>query len=142
MHHSKTNEEGIAEIIRAASGTGRGLIFANLGDFDTLFGHRNDPRGFAGALERFDAGLPGILATIEKGDLLIIAADHGNDPVSASTDHSREYVPLLCYAPGGACGASLGTRETFADVGKTVADYFGVSNTLAGTSFLAAVSAG
>jgi phosphopentomutase len=121
------------------------LFFANLGDFDTLFGHRNDPAGFAGALERFDTSLPGILATIEKGDLLIITADHGNDPVSPSTDHSREYVPLLCYAPGGAesatSGVNLGTRETFADVGKTVADYFGVPNALAGTSFLRAVSA-
>jgi phosphopentomutase len=142
MHHSKTNEEGIAEIIRAASGAQRGLFFANLGDFDTLFGHRNDPRGFAGALERFDAGLPGILGTIKEGDLLIITADHGNDPVSPSTDHSREYVPLLCYAPGGASGARLGTRETFADVGKTVAGYFGVPNTLAGTSFLSAVRPG
>ncbi len=142
MHHTKTNEEGIAEIIRAASGPQRGLFFVNLGDFDTLFGHRNDPPGFAGALERFDAGLPGILGTMEKGDLLIITADHGNDPVSPSTDHSREYVPLLCYAPGGASGARLGTRETFADVGKTVAEYFGVPNTLAGTSFLSAVRAG
>jgi phosphopentomutase len=139
MHHSKTNEEGIAEIIRAASGAGSGLFFANLGDFDTLYGHRNDPGGFAGALERFDADLPGILAMVEEGDLLIITADHGNDPVSPSTDHSREYVPLLCYAPGGASGADLGTRETFADVGKTAAEYFGVPNALDGTSFLPAV---
>lgn len=136
MHHSKSNDEGIAEIIRGASGAKEGLFFANLGDFDTLFGHRNDPRGFAGALEKFDALLPEILSTIGKGDILIITADHGNDPVSASTDHSREYVPLLCYAPGGAAGARLGTRETFADVGKTVAEYFGVPNSLAGTSFL------
>ena len=142
MHHSKTNEEGVAEIVRAASRAHEGLFFANLGDFDTLFGHRNDPRGFAGALERFDAGLPGILATINEGDLLIITADHGNDPVSPSTDHSREYVPLLCYAPGGVSGARLGTRETFADVGKTAAEYFGVPNTLAGTSFLSAVRPG
>jgi phosphopentomutase len=141
MHHSKTNEEGIAEIMRAASGVRGGLFFANLGDFDTLYGHRNDPRGFAGALERFDAGLPGILATIREGDLLVITADHGNDPASSSTDHSREYVPLLCYAPGGASGVHLGTRETFADVGKTVAEFFGVPNTLAGTSFLSAVRA-
>jgi phosphopentomutase len=141
MHHSKTNEEGIAEIIRAASGAQEGLFFANLGDFDTLYGHRNDPPGFAAALERFDSALPGILATISDGDLLIITADHGNDPVSASTDHSREYVPLLCYAPGGASGAHLGTRETFADVGKTIAEYFGISNTLAGTSFLREVRA-
>jgi phosphopentomutase len=141
MHHSKSNDEGIAEIIRAASGAQEGLYYANLGDFDTLFGHRNDPRGFAGALEKFDAVVPEILATIRKGDILIITADHGNDPVSTSTDHSREYVPLLCYAPGGAAGARLGTRETFADVGKTVAEYFGVPNTLAGTSFLHALLA-
>jgi phosphopentomutase len=139
MHHSRSNEEGIAEIIRAASGCGEGLFFANLGDFDTLYGHRNDPRGFARALEHFDTALPGILETIGQGDLLIITADHGNDPVSGSTDHSREYVPLLCYIRGGSSGASLGTRETFADVGKTVAEYFGVMNTLAGTSFLSEV---
>jgi len=139
--HTKTNEEGIARIIQAASGAQQGLFFANLGDFDTLYGHRNDPRGFAGALERFDAGLPRILETIEKGDLLFITADHGNDPVSRSTDHSREYVPLLCYAPGGASGSDLGTRETFADVGKTIAEYFGIPNTLAGTSFLSALRA-
>jgi len=139
MHHTRTNDEGIAEIIRAAGEAREGLFFANLGDFDTLYGHRNDPRGFASALERFDAALPGILATIGEGNLLVITADHGNDPVSPSTDHSREYVPLLCYAPGGASGAALGTRETFADVGKTVAEYFGIPNTLAGTSFLPAV---
>jgi phosphopentomutase len=137
MHHSKSNEEGIAEIIGNASKGSEGLFFANLGDFDTLYGHRNDPAGFAGALERFDAALPGILATIGPGDYLIITADHGNDPVSASTDHSREYVPLLCYSPAGAAGArDLGTRATFADIGKTVAEYFGVPNALAGTSFL------
>ncbi len=141
-HHSKSNEEGIAEIIRNSSQGSDALFFANLGDFDTLYGHRNDPGGFAGALERFDAALPGILATIGRGDLLIITADHGNDPVSRSTDHSREYVPLLCYAPGSEPRArDLGTRETFADIGKTVAEYFGVPNGLAGTSFLNALRA-
>ncbi len=145
MHHSKTNDEGIAEILRSASGSGEGLFFANLGDFDTLYGHRNDPRGFAGALERFDAELPSILATVGEGDMLVITADHGNDPVSTSTDHSREYVPLLCYAPGRGGrivpGVPLGTRETFADVGKTIAEFFGVPNSLAGTSFLPALRA-
>ena len=82
-----------------------------------------------------------MLPGIGEGDLLMITADHGNDPVSTSTDHSREYVPLLCYAPGGRSGISLGIRETFADVGKTVAEYFGIANALAGTSFLRAVRA-
>ena len=141
MHHSRSNAEGMAEILRALSGGKPGLYFANLGDFDTLYGHRNDPAGFAGALERFDAGLEEMLPGIGEGDLLMITADHGNDPVSTSTDHSREYVPLLCYAPGGRSGISLGTRETFADVGKTVAEYFGIANALAGTSFLRAVRA-
>ena len=140
MHHAKSNEEGIDEILRLARGDPGGLFFANLGDFDTLYGHRNDPRGFAGALERFDAALPGILALAGEGDLVMITADHGNDPVSKSTDHSREYVPLLCYAPGGRPGVPLGTRGTLADAGKTIADFFGVPNALAGTSFLPALS--
>ena len=139
MHHAKSNEEGIAEILRLARGEEGGLFFANLGDFDTLYGHRNDPRGFAGALERFDAALPGMLSLTGRGDLLIITADHGNDPVSVSTDHSREYVPLLCYAPGRGAAVPLGTRGSLADIGKTVAEFFGVPNSLAGTSFLPAL---
>ena len=141
MHHAKSNEEEIAEILRLAREGSGGLFFANLGDFDTLYGHRNDPRGFAAALEQFDAALPGILSLVGADDLLIITADHGNDPVSTSTDHAREYVPLLCYAPGRGSGVSLGTRASLADVGKTVAEFFGVPNTLAGTSFLRALEA-
>ena len=141
MHHAKSNEEEIAEILRLAREGSGGLFFANLGDFDTLYGHRNDPRGFAAALEQFDAALPGILSLVGADDLLIITADHGNDPVSTSTDHAREYVPLLCYAPGRGSGISLGTRASLADVGKTVAEFFGVPNTLAGTSFLRALEA-
>jgi len=141
MHHAKSNEEGIAEILRLAGEGSGGLFFANLGDFDTLYGHRNDPRGFAAALEKFDAALPGILSLVGADDLLIITADHGNDPVSTSTDHAREYVPLLCYAPGRRSGVALGTRESLADVGKTVAEFFGIPNTLAGASFLRALEA-
>lgn len=141
MHHAKSNEEEIAEILRLAREGSGGLFFANLGDFDTLYGHRNDPRGFAAALEQFDAALPGILSLVGADDLLIITADHGNDPVSTSTDHAREYVPLLCYAPGRGSGVSLGTRASLADVGKTVAEFFGVPNALAGTSFLRALEA-
>ena len=138
--HSTSNAEGMEYIIRESASMKSGLIFANLVDFDTLYGHRNDPRGFAAALEAFDKGLPKILETIGSGDLLILTADHGNDPVTPSTDHSREYVPLLCYSKSRSAGANLGTRTTFADLGKTVAEYFGVNNMLAGTSFLSQVS--
>ena len=125
-YHSKTNEEGVDFILRESGKATQGLIFANLVDFDMLYGHRNDPAGFARALERFDAALPAIMETIAPGDMLILTADHGNDPVSASSDHSREYVPLLVYAPGRA-GRALGVRATFADLGKTIAEYFGVA---------------
>jgi phosphopentomutase len=141
MHHSKTNEEGVDFILRESGKATQGLIFANLVDFDMLYGHRNDPAGFARALERFDAALPAIMETISPGDMLILTADHGNDPVSASSDHSREYVPLLVYAPGRA-GRALGVRATFADLGKTIAEYFGVANGLSGVSFLGAVTGG
>ena len=134
--HTRTNAESIEAILRAAKRDAGGLIIANLGDFDTLYGHRNDPRGFAGALEEFDRALPRLLDSVGEGDMLIITADHGNDPVMPSTDHSREYVPLLCFAPSRGRGAGLGTRRTLADVGKTVADFFGLPNRLAGTSFL------
>lgn len=139
--HTKSNAEGIESIIREASGMDRGLVFANLVDFDTLYGHRNDPQGFAGALTAFDHELPRIIETIREGDLLILTADHGNDPVTPSTDHSREYVPVLCYNPSKKAGTNIGTRATFADLGKTVAEFFGVKNTLAGTSFLKQVMA-
>jgi phosphopentomutase len=139
-NHTRTNRAGLDAIIEAARGTLNGLIVANLGDFDTLYGHRNDPQGFARALEEFDAGLPKILETLSPKDLLLITADHGNDPVSPSTDHSREYVPLLCLAKVRGIGHSLGVRGTFADVGKTIADFFAVDNILQGTSFLAEVA--
>ena len=101
-----------------------------------MYGHRNDPAGFAKALESFDAAIPGIQETMRNGDLLIITADHGNDPVMPSSDHSREYVPLLCSFAGRKVGASLGIRKTFSDVGKTVAQFFGIPDQLPGTSFL------
>jgi phosphopentomutase len=138
MVHTRTNPEGMEEIRATAGGLRRGLIFANLGDFDTLYGHRNDAQGFARALEGFDAQLPGVLETLAAEDMLILTADHGNDPVTPSTDHSREYVPLLCLY-GGGTGRDLGTRKTFADAGKTIADFFDVRNHLDGTSFLSEV---
>ncbi len=134
--HTRTNAEGIARTVEAARTTSSGLVFTNLVDFDMLYGHRNDPEGFAGALEEFDRALPLVIDTLEERDLLILSADHGNDPVTPGTDHTREYVPLLCVSKSRAVGAHLGTRSTFADVGKTIAEYFGVENRLAGTSFL------
>jgi phosphopentomutase len=137
--HAKNNAEEVEWIIRESSAMDRGMIIANLGDFDTLYGHRNDPLGFARALEEFDLQLPRILETLGRQDVLILTADHGNDPVTPSTDHSREYVPLLWYSPARATGMNLGTRTTFADVGKTIADCFQLSNALAGSSFIQAI---
>ena len=124
--HRKTrnNEDGMAEIARAASEWRQGLVFANLVDFDSLYGHRNDVEGFARALEAVDAWLPELLARLEERDLLILTADHGNDPTTPSTDHSREYVPLLVYGPRLRKGVPLGVRRSLADVGQTVADVF------------------
>jgi phosphopentomutase len=134
--HTTSNAAGIAETLDAARGPRGGLVFTNLVDFDTLYGHRNDPTGFASALTEFDRSLPAFLETIAEDDLLILTADHGNDPVTPSTDHSREYVPLLCAAGSKRTGIPLGTRRTFADVGKTVVEFFGVANDLAGTPFV------
>ncbi|HTR82618.1 MAG TPA: phosphopentomutase [Bacteroidota bacterium] len=135
--HTHSNEEGIEEIVKRSSATDRGFIMTNLVDFDMLYGHRQDPKGMAAAIEFFDDRLPRILETLIGDDLLFITADHGNDPTDQSTDHSREYVPLLTYSKKGKKGVNLGVRKTFADAGKTVAQYFGVDDpALAGTSFL------
>ena len=135
--HTHSNAEGIEEIIKQSSAMKQGFIMTNLVDFDMLYGHRQDAKGMAGALEFFDKQLPRILETIHGEDLLMITADHGNDPTDNSTDHSREYVPLLTYCRNGKKGGHLGVRKTFADAGKTVAEYFGVdARMLAGTSFL------
>ena len=135
--HTHSNAEGVEEIIRQSSSMKTGFIMANLVDFDMLYGHRQDPKGMAAAIESFDAQLPRILDTIHGNDILIMTADHGNDPTDKSTDHSREYVPLLAYMKNGKRGINLGVRKTFADAGKTVAEYFHVEHALAaGTSFL------
>jgi len=111
-----------------------GLIFINLVDFDMLYGHRNDPRGYANALEELDRRLPELLEALSEGDVLIITADHGCDPTTVSTDHSREYVPLLVYGTPVLGGINLGVRESFADVAATIADIFGF-NFSVGKSF-------
>jgi phosphopentomutase len=134
--HTTSDANGIDEVERALATTPRGLIFTNLVDFDTVYGHRNDPAGYAANLERFDARLDALLPKIGADDLLIITADHGNDPTTPSTDHSREHVPLLVYGPSVRAGVDLGTRQTFADLGQTLAELFGVGPLEHGTSFL------
>ncbi len=136
--HTKSNADGIEKIIQESRRLLKGMLMANLVDFDMLYGHRNDPRGFADSLEYFDGQLEKIMETLHGEDLLMITADHGNDPTTPSTDHSREYVPLLCYSKAGRAGINLGTRKSFADAGRTVLDYFGIepSKRLAGESFL------
>ncbi len=114
-----------------------GLCFINLVDFDMKYGHRNDVAGYAAAATEFDRFLPSFLADMREEDVLMITADHGCDPVTPSTDHSREYTPMLVYGKGIKSGVNLGTRESFADIGATVLDYFGVpQGTTSGTSFL------
>ena len=135
--HTKSNAEGIEQIIEIGRTMQSGLLMANLVDFDMLYGHRQDAEGYAAALQAFDAKVPEIEQCLGPEDLLIITADHGNDPTDTSTDHSREYVPVLCFSQRGKRNVNIGVRETFADAGKTVAEFFEVNgNTLAGTSFL------
>jgi phosphopentomutase len=137
--HLKTadNAEGIAVIIDGISrDTTHRLIFANLVDFDQLWGHRNDEKSFAKALEEYDAGLGRIIDALREDDLLIITADHGCDPTQKhSTDHTREYVPLLVYGKKAKGGVNLGTRETFADIAATVGDVFALRHSFPGKSF-------
>jgi len=135
--HTKSNAEGIERIIEFLKTDFNGLLFANLVDFDMVWGHRNDIKGFAGGLEYYDTRLPEILAALRKDDLFVISADHGCDPTTPSTDHSREYVPLLAYSPGFVeSGKNLGTRQTYADIGATISEIFGLSGLKAGKSFL------
>ena len=121
---TQSNAASLAAILDAVRHGSEDFVFANCEDFDMLYGHRNDPAGFARALEAFDAALPGILAALRPGDLLLLTADHGNDPTTPSTDHSREYVPFLVYGTG--FSGNLGTRPTFADVSHLAGDWFGI----------------
>jgi phosphopentomutase len=133
--HTASNAEGIRGIKEWLSTAESGLLFANLVDFDQLFGHRNDVAGFYGALREFDAALPSITSRLKEDDLLFITADHGNDPTTASTDHARERVPLLA-AGMRVVPRDLGERQTFSDLGATVAEWFGLSFRGRGKSFL------
>ena len=133
---SDSDERGIQKIVEAMVETTDGLIFANLVDFDTQYGHRNDVSGYAANLERFDADVITVLDRIGESDLLVITADHGNDPTTPSTDHSREHVPLLVSGQRVRRDVDLGTRRTFADLGQTLAANFGVGPLAHGSSFL------
>jgi phosphopentomutase len=134
--HTRSDDEGVDVISSEMASTPRGLIFANLVDFDTQYGHRNDVAGYAANLERFDARLKDLLPRLRDDDLMIVTADHGNDPTTPSTDHSREHVPLLVTGAKVKAGLNLGTRATFADLGQTIAENFGVGNMPHGHSFL------
>ena len=134
----KNNEQVTDQTISALNADSHGLIFSNLVDFDMLYGHRRDVAGYANALERFDARLPEIMSAMRDDDLLILTADHGNDPTKEGSDHTREYVPLLVYGKSAKRGVNLGTRQSLSDIGQTIAENFGV--TLAdGVSFLSEI---
>jgi phosphopentomutase len=134
--HTKDDSQGMDEVQAALASTADGLVFANLVDFDTLYGHRNDPAGYAANLEMIDARLGTLMERLAPGDLLIVTADHGNDPTTPSTDHSREHVPLFVAGAAVKPNTDLGLRRTFADVGQTIADLFAVGPLAHGTSFL------
>jgi phosphopentomutase len=135
-----SDDDGMDKVEAQLSRQERGLIFANLVDFDTVYGHRNDVAGYAANLARFDARLSRLLPLLRAGDLLVVTADHGNDPTTPSTDHSREHVPVLLTGPRVKKGEDLGTRATFADLAQTLAELFGVARLEHGTSFLAELS--
>lgn len=135
-HPTKSNNHGIRETITLMGQDFSGLLFTNLVDFDSLYGHRRDPEGYARALEEFDAALPELLSKVGDQDLLVITADHGNDPIHAGTDHTREYVPLLVYNPALSQSVDLGIRATFSDLAATIADNFGINGSGHGKSFL------
>ena len=133
---TKSDADGIDKIESLMASQDHGIIFANLVDFDAVYGHRNDTPGYAANLERFDVRLAGLLPKLRRDDLLVITADHGNDPTTPSTDHSREHVPILLAGDRVAAGTDIGTRSTFADLGQTLAENFGVGRLANGTSFL------
>ena len=137
---AKNNEQSISQTIRALEEPTRGLIFSNLVDFDMLYGHRRDTEGYAKALEHFDTRLPEIESMMRDDDLMIITADHGNDPTFRGSDHTREYAPLLVYGKSAHPGVNLGTRSSLSDIGQTIAENFRLRLT-AGESFLGDISA-
>ena len=138
-NHAAGNPACVEATLAAMREDFDGLLFVNLVDFDMVFGHRRDVKGYAGALEAFDRQLPQIMAGMGEDDLLLLTADHGCDPCHTGTDHTREHVPLLVWGRKAKAGVNLGTRETYADISATVLDFFGVQRTLMGTSFLSKI---
>src|SRR2546428_360655 len=136
---AKNNEQSIDQTIRALKDETRGLIFSNLVDFDMLYGHRRDTEGYARALEHFDSRWPEIEDAMREGDLLMITADHGNDPTYRGTDHTREYAPLIVYGKKARPGVDLGTRRSLSDIGNTIAENFGLELN-AGESFMSEIA--
>ena len=136
---TKSNEEGMNALLDSLTEYKNGLIMANLVDFDMLWGHRNDPDGFKQGLEIFDIWLAQFISNLDENDMLILTADHGNDPTTPSTDHSREYVPILCYGHLLKSGVNMGVRKTFADLQASLAEYFSVSKTVHGESFMSLI---
>jgi phosphopentomutase len=137
--HTANDDHGMDEVLRAMATTTRGLIFANLVDFDTQYGHRNDVAGYAANLERADVRLGELMTQLQPRDFLVVTADHGNDPTTPSTDHAREYVPVFLMGEAVRRGIDIGTRATFADLGQTIAELFGVGPLEHGSSFLGAI---
>jgi phosphopentomutase len=138
--HTVSDEDGMDQVEHQMAALDRGFIFTNLVDFDAQYGHRNDVAGYAANLERFDRRLAALLPNLRDDDVLVVTADHGNDPTTPSTDHAREYVPLLVAGRRVQAGRDLGTRRTFADLGQTLAEIFGVGRMVHGTSFLAEIT--
>lgn len=136
MVRTKNNMDGVDKMLDYAKEDFEGLCFVNLVDYDMLYGHRNDVEGYAKALTEFDDRIPEILGMLKDDDILMITADHGCDPITPSTDHSREYTPLVMYGKNIKAGVNLGTRNTFADIATTILDYFGLKDDIKGTSML------
>lgn len=136
FRRTKTNAEGISQLLSLMSAAENSFVFVNLIDTDQKYGHRLDPQGFAECLQEIDRAIPAIVSKLKDDDLLILTGDHGNDPTSESTDHSREFVPLLVFPSSRAESPDLGIRETFSDVACTIADFFDFDGTYPGSSFL------
>lgn len=133
--HTKGNKDGVDKTLEYMGESFKGLIFTNLVDFDMMYGHRNDYKGYAKALEDFDVRLPEIMKSLKDDDVLIITADHGCDPTTESTDHSREYIPILIYGSAIKAGVNIGTRKTYSDIGKTIGELLGIEAHISGESF-------
>ena len=133
--HTTGNMDGVDKTIEAINMGFEGFVFTNLVDFDSKYGHRRDPIGYGKAIEEFDARLPEIMEAMAPEDVLMICADHGNDPTAPGTDHTREYIPLIVYGKECREGVNLGTRSSFADIGATVCDLLEVKHNAVGTGF-------